>query len=311
MLANFFDKTKPINSLIIAFSFCLFYLVFFISQEGQIVSVITIVSGLGLLFLHLLFLFLLATTLIKNRIEEDDLYTSFIIVLLYGMFPSVFLAKKTLLIGLLSILFYSKISTLNTKKNTIRTLFDSGFIIGVLMFLFNWILLFFPLIYIALILFKKVSFRHLIIPIVGVISPIILGFTYFLMQDTLQIFYEIFHFKNTTDLSLYIDSTFKIPIIVMFITTLISVLATIPKIISISDAYRGQYAIVLFMLLIELFLVILTPVKNGSELLYLFIPIGVVIAKFIKDIPKYLFKELLLIALTLFSAVMMYKDTVS
>jgi len=304
MLANFFDKTKPINSLAIGVIFSLYYFVFFILQENPAFTVVSAFEIGGYLFLNLLFLFLSGVVFIKNGMSNGNLYASFIMVLLYGMFPFVFQMDKTLFVLLFFVLFYQKISTLDENTNTISKLFDSGLYIGVSVLLFNWAILFFPLIFLALLLFKKINMRYLIVPIIGLLVPAFLFFAYCFLIDALQLFYQIFDFSISLEWVNYGTSLKQIPMLVIAIIGFISIIMVLPKIMAVSNRYRSQYTIALISLFIGVFLIGITPLKNGSELLYVFLPFALMIAGFVKIIEKKLMKELVLLGLALLSVVL-------
>jgi hypothetical protein len=301
MLANFFDKTKPINSIVLVVIFFSFYTIYRFHQQPAAFIDFTTFESLAHIICSALFLFISGLVFMKNGISRGNLHSSFLMILLYGAFPSAFELNKTLVVVFLYLLIYKNISQLKTIGKTQLLLFDSGILAGISFLIFDWSLLFFLFIYIGLFYSKKIDFRNLVSPLLGLIIPSILYFTYCFLMDNTGLFYNRFNFIYSLDTTMYQNLSIKIPLIVISITTGIAIISVLPKIISVSNNYRFQYLLIVAMLFIGCLLIIISPQKNGSELLYVFIPVAVVLGRFLKSIPKNKVKETFLMALTLFS----------
>ena len=306
MLANFFDKTKPINSLAIGVLFAVFYLIFFLFQENPVFTDVSVLEKGSYLILNLLFLFFSGVVFIKNGTSKGNLYAPFLMVLLFGMFSATLIGGKTLIVLLLFVLLYWKISSFGIKTNRIASLFDSGLYLGVSILIFNWSVLYVLLLYFALILYRQINIRYLLVPIVGMLVPGILFYTYCLLTDTLPVFYESFHFSVSLDLSSYNNVSVQGAVLLISSVTLISILAVLPQVMSVSNSYRNQYSIILATLVIGIIIIILTPIKDGSEFLYVFLPASIIIAWFVQKIQKKIIKESVLLILTLFSLTLFF-----
>ena len=305
MLANFFDKTKPINSILLAGLFFSFYFTYRFRHTATIFADISALETIEHLISNMLFLLLCGLVFAKNGLTNDNLYSSFLMILLYGMFPSTFQVDKTLIITFLFLLVYRKISSLKEQGNILLALFDSGLYVGVSFLFFNWSVLIFLFIYTTLFLSKRISPRTLMAPFVGGFVPLFLFFTYCFVSDTLPTFYGIFEFDYNFDFSLYSALHYNIPLLLVAGITVISIIAVLPKVIGVSNSYRFQYTTVLNMLLIGTAMICVTSLKKGSELLFVFIPISILIGRFINDISKKMLKELILIGLTVLSIVLL------
>ena len=64
-------------------------------------------------------------------------------------------------------------------------------------------------------------------------------------------------------------------------------------------AFRPSFKIVFMVLIIAMILVISAPQKNGSEFLFLFAPLSIVITNYIESIKERWFKELFLYLLVI------------
>lgn len=306
MLANFFDKTKPINSIVLAILFFSFYAIYSFQQKTTDFIDVSTFESLIYVVSSAVFLFVCGLVFIKNGVSNQNLYNSFILILLYGLFPNAFDVQKTLGVAFLYLLIYKNISQLKEKGNTQLLLFNSGLLAGSSFLIFDWSLLFFIFIYIGLFYSKKATIRNIVSPVFGLITPVILFFTYSFLTDNLPLFYQRFYFSYSLDISAYNILAIKIPLLSISIITGIAILSVYPKIFSVSNPFRFQYLLILVMLFIGALLIFINPQKNGSELLYVFIPIAVIIGRFLKNIPKKTIKEALLVSLALFSIIILF-----
>lgn len=302
MLANFFEKTKPINSIVVGLVFCLLFLVNVFLSEYSGFTGGAFVSGAFFSFMNFLFVLFSGVVIIENKISNNNLFAPLILVLLYALFPKTLVYNNTIYILILFVFLYRRFSMLSDKHNNIGKLFDSGLIIGLLFLLFNWSILYILLVYMALILFQKLTFRKLITPLIGCIVPIIFYYVYAFATDSLLVFYEKFEFK-----SIGFNATFynnhQIQIIALSILIVLSIFIKFPRMLLVSTVEKQHYSITLFSLVIGCLLVGFSQPNNEAGILFVFIPIAIIVGQLIELISKTWLKNLVLIcfiALSLF-----------
>ena len=127
MLANFFEKTKLLNTAVVGILFSLFYYSYFFLNESPITIGFFGGKSIFALLLHLFFIFCLGFISIQKKISKDNLFASLALLFLYGIFPQSFLVDKTLLVMFLFVLMYRRISGFYNDINMNGKLFDSGF----------------------------------------------------------------------------------------------------------------------------------------------------------------------------------------
>lgn len=305
MLANFFDKTKPINNIVLVIVFFSFFTIYIFHQEQAYFTEFSRLYRLGYLFTSGIFLFICALVFMKNGVSNGNLHNSFIMILLYGMFPSAFDINISLAIALLFLFIYRSISQLNSGENAQLLLFNSGILTGISVLIYDWSIFILVFIYMGLFFSKKINLRNLISPILGFSSPLLLFFTYSFFVDHVDLFFHKFSFVNTLNFSFYQNSFIKTPLLIISLITSISIFVILPKIISINNAYRFQFQLIIIMLIIDILLVTMTTEKNGSELLYLFTPVSIILGKFLAKIQKQNIKEIFIGSLTLISVIVL------
>ncbi len=295
MLANFLNKTKPINFIGLFF---LFFICFTIGLFSAVFNdSFTLDKVLKSIFLLVLFLnvfFFYHFIISKNNLTFDNCYAYFIFTLLTICILPELTNYKSLILAVIYLLFLRKTYSLRSAKNIIQKLFDSGLWLGVLFILEPFSILFLILIFTGTYLHQKTTVYTIFTPIIGFITPIFLYFTYFFWIDKTQEFTQLFSFNPNFDFQTYEAPKYFWFILNVFIVSFFSMIFKSIKIIGISNTFRSSWLLLIINLLIVIIFLLLIPVKNGSELMYLLFPVSVIIANGIELIKKKIIKNLVL-----------------
>jgi hypothetical protein len=309
MLANFFDKTKPFNSIVLG----LVFLVFFFTHAFLLQTIeITDFSWLktdAYFFIHVLFLIVSSYVFIKNIVSNGNLHNTFIIILLYCMFPSAFDASNMLFVSILFLLIYKNLAQLKTKGMKQLSLFDSGIFAGISFLLFDWSILFLGFIFIGMFLAQKVYLKNIIQIILGFLIPAFLFSTYCFVTDNTPLFFEKLDFNYSINYESYTQSNIYFSLIVLLGILILSLFSVLQKILSTSGPSRFQYTLAILMLFTGSFAISMETTKDGSEILLIFIPAAILIGRFLKMISSLVVKEVFLITLTIFSVVILIQNS--
>ncbi|WP_456376585.1 DUF6427 family protein [Lutibacter sp.] len=294
MIANFFNKTKPVTIFNIVVLLLLYYVISFLLQGLNEFSVSFLVTRIGYFLLLILFLVLLKFIIKKNRLTRDNSYALLLVVLLVGTFSEVILSSSIIFSNILLLLSYRKIYSLGSGINTKMKLFDAGFWIGIATLLNSRSIFYILLIYIGIIMYRKGSLKNVLIPIIGLATPIFIYFTYSFYYNNLAIFYSRFKYEINWNFEVYYSLKFLIPILFLAIVLVWSLVVVTPKIILISNKLKSSWNVLIIHLLISVLILIVTPIKNGSELFYIAFPIGIIIANFLERNNSKIIKNALL-----------------
>lgn len=294
MIANFFQKSKPINALIIVF---LLFTIYTISTFVNLTNEVTlyfIVKRFSYFLLLLVVLFTVNFIITKNNLTKDNSYALLLFVLMLGMFPFSVVDFKLIAINFILLIAYRRIYSLRTNKNTEEKLFDSAFCIGIATLLYGWSFLLILLIYVALFLFDKGTWRNTLIPIVGLICPIFIYGVYLIAIDDFTFFETLLNFDFSLSFTNY--NSFKILTPISFIAGLIiwSVFPASFKISSINNEFKHSWFLLVNHFLILLPITLLWPHKNGSEFIFLFFPIAVILTNYLQIVEEKWFREVFL-----------------
>ncbi len=292
MIAKFFNKTRPITTLIIVVFLALIY--FFSFFYLTLVDIgFLFFSKNAFFFLVLLVTFFIINFIVrKNVLTKDNSYVLLILSFCFAMFPFATLNKHFLITHLLLLLAYRRIYSLRTNKNTKEKLFDSAFWIGIATIVYPNSFLYLLLIYGAIYLFNKSTIRNIIIPLIGFLAPILIYGVYLFAVDDLSgfdlQFNYSFSFLNYNSLELLI------PIALISAYILWAIFPTTIKIVIINNEFRTSWFLLLIHLLISVLIIIPSFDKNGSEFLFTFFPLAIILTNYIQIVKEKWFKEVFL-----------------
>jgi hypothetical protein len=295
MLANFLNKSKPINFIGILVFFIICYLIAVISAFFDAgFSADKLLKSFILLLLFLSVFFFYNFILIKNRLTFDNSYAYFLFTLFIICILPELNTYKTLISVTIYLFFLRKLYSLRSSKKVIQKLFDSGFWLGILFILEPISILFFILIFTGISLHQKITLHTLFSPVVGFIAPLFVYFTYFFWFDKTEEFTNIFDFKMNVDIELYTKTKFIWFFVFIFIASLFSMIFKSAETIGVSNTFRRSWTLLIINFLVVLLFLALLPNKNSSEVLFLLFPASVIITNGIQLIKKNSVKNLIL-----------------
>lgn len=297
MIANFFHKTKPVHSFFISGLFFVYFLLSIFIVEKPEFSFLLILQKLGFLFVFIVFFFLVRFVNRKNYLSGQDGYVLLILAMLFGMFPRAMEINNLFVSLFFLLLAMRRIYSIRTFKNVKQKLFDSGLWIGVAALFYMWSSIFLGLIFLAVFVHKRQEIRNLIIPIVGFITPIFLAFTYYFVTDDISSFYNRLIFEYSLSFDNYFAINLWLPIIILFILSIIGIAIVSIKIYSLTNDLKPSWALILAHFFIAIYIIIFSPIKDGSEMLFIFFPISIIIANNLQLINKRVFREILVYGL--------------
>ena len=294
MLTSFFSNSKPFHFIVVSlllFAGCFVYL-FQGYNEAINSSDLTVPFFQSFVFL-LLFL-LLSFIIKKNRLTQSNSYALFIFCSFILAVPILFKEYDTVFSLLFLLLAMRRILSLTSKKDMEKKILDASIWITIASLFYFWSILFFIVLFIAIIQLASKNFRLVIIPFVGFFSIFILTTAYqLIINDALWWFLEYipqigFDFSSYYSLSLLIPTIFIV---------VLGLLGALYKAINFSNTplkEKSKYWLLIFSLLIGILIIILTDYKNGNELIFLFVPISIFTAMFLEKIDKKWITEILL-----------------
>jgi hypothetical protein len=294
MLANFFNKTKPINILSIISLLLVYYIITIFSNSSESIGFFDIFEKLAFFLLYGLIILTIDFIVKRNRLTHRNSYALILFVIFIGSFPEIFNSSNLTISNLILLFGFRKIYSLKSEKNIKKKLFDAGFWIAIATLIYFWSILHLILVYIAIIVFKKLTFKNLAVPIIGAVTPLFLYFAYNDFINESHVFFDGFNTAINLDIGIYNSLELSIPTVLFSMVLLWSLIIVTPNVLRVNNKLKSSWIVVLIHLVVALIVVQLAPDKNGSELIFLFFPGAIIIANFIQKEISELLKNVIL-----------------
>jgi hypothetical protein len=290
MLTNFFSNTKPFTSvIIIALFFCYAISGYF--------GGFTTEFNFGLVFWFFVLFGLINFIKSRNNLTFDNSYFFLLYVILIGYVPISISIDSVFYSNLILLVYVRRVYSLQSSKNTLKKLFDSGLWMGISFLIEPFTIVVFPLTFIAIIIHQHIDHRRLITPLLGFISPIIIYYTYCLWFDQQEVFYKLLDLSTYYDFSIYSSFIYKLSLGVLLGTTFLSFIIKTPKALSVKNVFRKNWILVCLHLLSVLILFLILKNRTGAEIIYLFFPCAIIITNGFELIKKKWLADILMILL--------------
>lgn len=302
MIANFFDKTKPINFLLLSvLVFIIFLLALFNRNSEPLNFFFFIKTGLFLI-LAVLTVFVINFIIRKNSLTEDNSYAILFYILMSSYFPNCFLSEGIFMANFILLLAFRRIYSLRSSLQTKEKIFDGAFWIGIASLFYVWSLLYVILLYAAILIFRKTEWRNFLIPVIGLMTPIFLSYTYLLAFNDLDRFWNLWELNFNFNTAYYYSSKYIIPLILMGLMAVVSIYPTTKRSLLAKIDFKATWTLLLSHILISLLVSLIAVDKNGSELIFMFFPLSILFANYLQVINRYWLKELIIYLFLIASA---------
>lgn len=294
MIANFFNKTKPINFLVLAVMVFIIFLITLIKTNTQPINFYFFVKNGLFLFFAVLIVFVLNFIIRKNSLTEDNSFAILFYILLIGFFPNSFLSEGIYVSNFILLFAFRRIYSLRSSIEIKEKVFDAAFWIGIASLFYVWSLIYIFLLYAAIVIFRKIEWRNFLIPLIGVITPVFLSYTYLLAFDDLDRFYNLWTIHFDLSLVEYNSFSFLFPMILVGVLSVVAIYPTTKRSLLAKIDFKSTWSLLITHIGISLILALISPDKNGSELIFLFFPLSVLFANFLQVIDRYWLKEMII-----------------
>ncbi len=281
MLARFFQKSKPIGFISLLF-LLFFYIIFYRYQSPDATgSLLFIIKSIGVFLFYAGILLLVDFIIYKNHLTATTYYALFVFVILIGLFPDVLSFSKISISNFFLLIAIRRLYSLQTRKDIILKLFDSGLYMGVAFLLYPTSLVFILLIYSSYFIYINIYNKNLLVPIIGLITPIFLTFTYFFISD------DVAQFKTLTEINIHFAfDKFKhpeifIPLVIILGLSLMALIKNMSVRQNLDNQRKKGFLLVFLNLIIALFVILINNLELENSIVFLFYPIAVLLGNFL------------------------------
>lgn len=306
MLRRFFASSKPINFVVIGIVVILFLILYSLSTWANLSAGDFIVRKIGIIIGFLLTLGVLDFVVKKNALTRKNSYAVLCFALFCLALPATFLHVRVIVAGLFIMLALRRIYSLRSKTETHKKIFDAAFWIFVASLFYFSSLLFIILLYFAIIFYCAGNYRNWLMPFASLLVVILLATTYAMYTGSLMAFLQGYIAYPTYDFTSYSSLELLVPLsffLALYLWTIVKYFALLN---AASQSYKPAFVLVIIASLIALVIgVAFAPVRDGSELYFLFGPLAILTSRYVERSKSKWFSEFLLLMIVALPVVLL------
>ncbi|RMA65970.1 DUF6427 family protein [Ulvibacter antarcticus] len=294
MLTSFFGKSNPINYFILGiFIFVSSFFATF-SESYDTLKITGIIENLLFSVFAVFMMLLLDFIIRKNGLTKNNTYAIFFFSCFLLAVPEIFSEKSYVVAAVCMLFAIRRILTFTSEKNIEKKILDASLWVMFASFFYFWSLLLFVLLYLALFRKGNLKYKDLLIPIVGACALFVLATAInFLISDSFAWFYE-WKSEISLNFSAYNDPSILFPATLVITMLLWMGLFRFFRLTSMQKKERPNAVLILIAIVICVFISLASPLKNGSELLFIIGPLAIIITNYLENSKEFWFRELLL-----------------
>ncbi len=297
MITSVFNKSKPINFVIVFF---IMLLAFFVANFKPFIESLSIVSFFEKttwFFVCYFTILIFNFVVVKNSLTKNNHYQILLFSLFFLTLPETTINGNILFANVFILLGLRRLLSLRTQIKIKKKLFDTAVWFAVATFFYFWAVLFFILIFVTLFLYTDNRIKNWIVPFVGFATIVVISISAsIIFYDD---FFEIINISTAISYNYnsYNTTKFLIAITLLLPFGLWSSIFFVKLVQKKKKALKPSFKIIFASVIIAFVTVILAPQKSGSEFLFLFAPLSIVMTNYIESIKEKWFKEVFLLIL--------------
>lgn len=165
MISKFFSQSKPIQYVTMSIVLLLVFVLVKLKAFSSEFEIIVIAEQFGLFLMVLLSLFIFDFFVTRNSLTKKNSYGLYVFVLCFAIFPQTILHSEVLWANFFVLLALRRLISLRSHKHIKKKLFDAAFWIALASLFYFWAIVFFILVYVALLVYritdpKKLCYTH-------------------------------------------------------------------------------------------------------------------------------------------------------
>lgn len=294
MLTSFFNKSKPINFLTVGIFMVLYYAFENFFTGNPPLTVIYFFKKIGFFLVYLLLMVLVNFIVKRNQVTKRNTFTIVIFALFTVSFSGILKNGDVLVAGFFVLLALRRIISLKSGIAIKMKIFDASFWICIAALFFEWSLLFLVVVFFAILFHAANEYRNWLVPVTAVGCVFVLYTCFHLWtRDAFLAGNDLLPYPNF-DFSNYGTPTILFPLSLMLAFSLWTVVDYLLVVKKASTTLKSSLVLILIIWAIAIFIVLLSPTKDGSELLFFIIPVSVIGANYFQQDKEKTFKEVLL-----------------
>jgi uncharacterized protein DUF6427 len=306
MIASLFNKSRPINYVLISLLLIVFYFLNLTKDASWTEYYFTIVQKVGLLLVLVSSLFLVRFITKRNGLSKDNSFAAFLFFIFLILFPTTLVNTNIILANFFLLLALRRLVSMQSLVTPKEKIFDASFWIFVASLFHFWCILFLILVFISIIFHVSRDYRNWLIPFIAFFSVFVLFALAVLIVDRnllayvaekMQISFDFTYFENVFQ---NVALAFFSSVGALFFATQILVLQNRP--LNMQSSYKK----ILFSFLLGVAVYVLSASKNNSFLIFTFFPLSVLGTNFLEGLDNKWVKESVLGGLVVITIVIFF-----
>lgn len=292
MITSFFNTSKPIHFVIVLIIALCTFVFFRISNIEVDVNALYIGKQVGLFLVLSWTIGVLAFLSSKNNLSQNNSYNVLLFSVFLVVIPTAIQNDSILMSNFFVLLALRRIISLKSKASIKKKLFDAGFWIALASLFYFWSILFFIIIIAALIFYALEDLRHWIIPFVGFFVVALLFSCYYIISENTFGNIEEYWSGVGFDFTSYNNLNIILGITILGSLGIWSSVFYMKKLSDKTRDVKASFILIYIAFLLSIGVIFITPNKNGSEFMFVFAPLSIIIANYIETINEKWFAEI-------------------
>lgn len=296
MISSIFEKTKPVNFIILLVFLFLFYwsVQFYLFDLSM--SNVEIAPSIGILTILLFSVFVVDFVVKRNKLTGTNSFAILFFTLLFVVFPETLGDNNAIFTSFFLLLAMRRLLSIKSLKNIKLKIFDAGLWICISSVFYEWALLYLLLVFAAIYIYDPKNIRNWLV-------LLSVGFCFFMIFYGILVLLDKPSFiQDHYDFAVDYDAIFPIKwwtSLKMTLYALFNVALAFSAFVNLSKSGVGKVIImrlIAFSFVIGLIVNILVTTENNNAVMITFFPSVVFIVNYLESIKKPKLLELILVA---------------
>lgn len=283
MLTSFFNKSKPVNTIVVLVYMTVGFFAVNVFFNKEDLGGVQLAKSIGVWLLYVFTMFILDFISQKNELTRRTSYRILLFASFTLAFPEALKKPEIILSGVFILLALRRVLSLRSGRHMERKLFDAGIWIGLAALTFFWSYLFILVLVGALFYYGKSAWRYWVIPCFAFLAIAILTYCYVLyIGESSSYILEIIE-DVSFDFGAY--SSLKTLVPIAFVSTLLlwTIWTFLKESAASTMALRPTYILIVVFALTAILITLMAPNKNGAELYFFAIPLAIIATSFFEN----------------------------
>lgn len=294
MITNIFEKTRPLNYLILAIALLICFCLYFYSNELLNNGLKSVGFGILYFLISLSSLALINFITLKNNLTKNNNFTVLIFFVFILFFPKIFQNGEVLIANFFLLLALRRLVSLKSMKEPKEKLFDASFWIFIAALFHFWSIVYILLVFVSIILHVSRDYKNWLIPFIALFSVSVLFFAVNLFLDNELTEYLSRQSYLSLDFT-YFETVYQNIALALFSSIALLFFINLVLTINIKALnLQSSYKKILISFILGVTIYVLSADKNNSCLLFCFAPLAIMGGNFLEGFQNKLLREIIL-----------------